>query len=51
LTLSTKGKALLLKALPVWTGAQAKTKAVLGQRGADSIRSLGNTVFSQQSQD
>jgi len=51
LTLSAKGRALLLKALPVWTEAQAKTNAVLGQRGADSIRSLANTVHSQLSQD
>ena len=46
LTLTAKGKALLVKALPVWNEAQTKAKAVLGQRGADSISTLGRTVWS-----
>lgn len=47
LSLNAKGRALLLKALPVWSEAQIKAKAVLGQRGADSISTLGRTVWSQ----
>ena len=47
LTLSASGKALLVKAFPVWKAAQTKTAALLGQRGADSIRSLGNSLYGQ----
>ncbi len=47
LTLKAKGQALLVEALPVWNEAQTKAKAVLGQRGADSISRLGRTVWSQ----
>ena len=47
LSLNAKGRALLVKALPVWNEAQIKAKAVLGQRGADSIGSLGRVVWSQ----
>lgn len=47
LTLNAKGRALLVKALPAWEEAQSKVKAVLGQRGAASIRSLGNSVQGQ----
>ncbi len=47
LTVNAKGKALLVKTLPVWNEAQTKAKAVLGQSGADSLRSLGNAVWSQ----
>lgn len=46
LTLSAKGRALLVKVLPVWNEAQARAKAMLGERGADSIRSLGNSLRS-----
>ncbi len=47
LTLNGRGKALLERALPAWEEAQTRTKALLGPRGADSIRSLGNTVWSR----
>ncbi len=47
LTLNGRGKALLERALPAWEEAQTRTKALLGQRGADSIRSIGNTVWSR----
>ncbi len=47
LTLNAAGKALLVKALPVWSEAQTKVKATLGQRGADQVRSLGNAVWSR----
>jgi len=47
LTLNRRGKALLEHALPAWEEAQTQARALLGQRGADSIRSLGNTVWSR----
>ena len=47
LTLNGRGKALLERALPAWEEAQTQTKAVLGQRGADSIHRIGNTVWSR----
>ena len=47
LTLSGRGKALLERALPAWEEAQTQARAVLGQRGADSIHSIGNTVWSR----
>lgn len=47
LTLNGRGKALLERSLPAWEEAQTQARAVLGQRGADSIRSIGNTVWSR----
>ena len=47
LTLNRRGKALLGRALPAWEEAQTQAKAVLGQRGADSIRRIGNTLWSR----
>ncbi len=47
LTLNGRGKALLERSVPAWEGAQTRTRAVLGQRGADSIRSIGNAVWSR----
>ena len=47
LTLTRKGEALVVKVLPVWKEAQVKATALLGQSGADSLRNLGNTVWSQ----
>jgi len=47
LTLNGRGKALLERALPAWEEAQTQARAVLGQRGADSIHSIGNTVWSR----
>ena len=51
LTLNRRGKALLERALPAWEDAQTQARALLGQRGADSIRSLGNTVWSRLGRD
>ena len=45
LTLNDRGSALVAESLPLWKNAQAQAKAVLGQRGADSIRSLGNLMW------
>ena len=47
LTVNGRGKALLERSLPAWEAAQTQTEAVLGQRGADSIRSTGNAVWSR----
>jgi DNA-binding MarR family transcriptional regulator len=47
LTLNRRGKALLERALPAWEEAQTQARAVLGQRGADSIHSIGNSVWSR----
>ncbi len=47
LTLNRRGKALLERSLPAWQEAQTQSRAVLGQRGADSIRSIGNTIWSR----
>lgn len=46
LTLNAQGEALLMQALPVWKQAQTKARAALGQRGADSIRRIGNSLWS-----
>lgn len=46
LTLSASGRALLVKALPVWSEAQSRTTSVLGERGAESIRSVANSLRS-----
>jgi len=51
LTVNARGRTLLVRALPVWNEAQIKAKAVLGQRGASSIISLGNSVWSQLGRD
>ncbi len=47
LVLSTRAKGLKLidKALPLWKEAQASTKAMLGQRGAQSLHRVANTVW------
>jgi len=47
LTLNGRGRALLERSLPAWEEAQTQARAVLGQRGTDSIRSIGNTVWSR----
>lgn len=47
LSLSKAGEAVLLEALPLWKGAQTKAKAVFGTNGAESIISLGDSVWSQ----
>jgi len=47
LTLTRRGKKLLEKSLPAWEEAQTRARAILGQRGADSIHSIGNAVWSR----
>ena len=45
--LRAKGRRLLGRSLPRWKAAQARAKAVLGQRGAESIHRIGDAVWSQ----
>ena len=45
LALSPEGRRLLTRSLPLWKGAQARAAALLGQRGAKSIHSVGNAVW------
>jgi DNA-binding MarR family transcriptional regulator len=47
LSLKRQGKTLLGDSLPAWEEAQTRARAVLGQRGADSIHSIGNAVWSR----
>ena len=47
LTLTRQGKTLLEKSVPAWDEAQTRARAVLGRRGAESIRSVGNAVWSR----
>jgi DNA-binding MarR family transcriptional regulator len=47
LTLTRQGKTLLQKSVPAWEEAQTRTRAVLGRRGAESIHSVGNAVWSR----
>ncbi len=47
LELGAPGRKLIEKALPLWKKAQAQTEAMLGQRGARSIRHAANTVWAR----
>ena len=47
LTLTRLGKKLLESSVSAWNEAQTRTRALLGRRGSDSIRSLGNAVWSR----
>jgi len=47
LTLTRQGKTLLERSVPAWEEAQTRARAVLGQRGADSIHRVGNAVWSR----
>ena len=47
LALTRQGKRLLEESVPAWDEAQSRTRSLLGQRGSDSIRSLGNAVWSR----
>ena len=46
LTLTWQGETLLTKSVPAWEEAQTQASALLGQRGAASIHSVGNAVWS-----
>jgi len=46
LSLTRQGRKLLQDSVSSWNEAQTRTRALLGRRGSDSIRSLGNTVYS-----
>jgi len=47
LTLTRQGRRLLEKSVPAWDEAQTRARAMLGQRGADSIVRVGNAVWSR----
>ncbi len=47
LTARPKGLRLLEKSVPLWKEAQARTKAMLGQRGAQSLLRVANTVWAR----
>ncbi len=47
LGISPRGRKLLEKAVPLWKEAQARAKAVLGQRGARSIHRVADAVWAQ----
>ena len=47
LTLTRQGKRLLEDSVSAWGEAQTRTRALLGRRGSDSIRSLSNSVWSR----
>lgn len=46
LALTEAGETLVEQSVPAWRNAQSQAKAVLGQRGAASIHSVGNAVWS-----
>jgi DNA-binding MarR family transcriptional regulator len=47
LTIEPKGRKLIEKALPLWQGAQERTKELLGERGARSMYSAAEAVLEQ----
>ncbi len=47
LGLTRRGKTLLEESVPAWEDAQSRARAVLGQRGSDSIYSVANAVRSR----
>ena len=47
LELGSPGRKLIIKSLPFWKKAQAKTEEVLGEQCACSIHRAGDTVWAQ----
>ncbi len=47
LEIGTAGRKLIRKSLPAWKKAQARTEALLGQRGAGAIHQAANAVWTQ----
>ena len=47
LELDSAGRKLIEKAVPLWEEAQAKTEALLGERGAQSIHRTANALWAQ----
>jgi len=47
LTIESKGRKLIEKALPLWQGAQERARALLGERGARSIYVTADTLGKQ----
>ncbi len=44
LTIESKGRKLIEKALPLWQGAQERAEELLGERGARSIYTISDTL-------
>ena len=47
LTIESKGRKLIEKALPLWQGAQERARELLGERGARSIYTTADTLRKQ----
>jgi DNA-binding MarR family transcriptional regulator len=47
LTIESRGRKLIEKALPLWQGAQERARELLGERGARSIYTTADTVSKQ----
>ncbi|MCZ6808008.1 MAG: MarR family transcriptional regulator [Deltaproteobacteria bacterium] len=47
LTIESKGRKLIEKALPLWQGAQERARELLGERGARSMYSAAEAVLEQ----
>jgi DNA-binding MarR family transcriptional regulator len=47
LTIESRGRKLIEKALPLWQGAQERARELLGERGARSIYTTADTVWKQ----
>jgi DNA-binding MarR family transcriptional regulator len=45
LTLAPKGRQMLKKSLPLWSDAQSRATALLGQRGVKSIHRVSNALW------
>ena len=45
LSISAKGRRLLVKALPLWQDAQTRTESLLGQQGTKSIHRAADAVW------
>ena len=47
LELSAKGRRLVEKSVPLWTQAQERTTAMLGQKGAKALHRTANTIWAR----
>jgi DNA-binding MarR family transcriptional regulator len=47
LTIESRGRKLIEKALPLWQGAQERARELLGERGARSIYATADNVWKQ----
>ncbi len=47
LAIQAKGRKMLKRALPLWNKAQKRAQALLGQRGAQSLRRAADAVWAR----